>query len=90
MSAVRLLRVSKNVLQIGDVDILDGTPLLDIKPYTAQFDCFQTSRAGWPDSTKIHRQVADNRFDAEPEARRLRQRKARERHRQSPNGKQKR
>ena len=35
------------LLVIDDVDILDGTPLLDIKPYVPAFDCFPDARAGW-------------------------------------------
>jgi len=38
ISVVRLIKVEKNLLQIQDVDILDGTPLLDIKPYVPEFD----------------------------------------------------
>lgn len=47
MSAVRLLEVRGNGLAIGGVDILDRTPLLDIKPYAPQFDCFAVLRSGW-------------------------------------------
>ena len=47
MSIVELLRLEKNVLQVKGVDILDGTPLLDIKPYVAGFDCIANTRNGW-------------------------------------------
>jgi len=47
MSCVRLLRIVGNVLHVADVDILDGTPLLDIKPYVPQFDCYEVARTGW-------------------------------------------
>ena len=49
LSVVELVRREGNVLHLGGVDILDGTPLLDIKPYTAKFDRFETSRNGWQD-----------------------------------------
>lgn len=49
LSIVRLVRREENVLHIEDVDILDGTPLLDIKPYTAKFDRVDTTRNGWQD-----------------------------------------
>jgi tRNA-Thr(GGU) m(6)t(6)A37 methyltransferase TsaA len=49
MSIVRLTRREGNVLYIEGVDVLDGTPLLDIKPYTARFDHIQTDRDGWLD-----------------------------------------
>jgi tRNA-Thr(GGU) m(6)t(6)A37 methyltransferase TsaA len=49
LSIVELLRREGNVLHIDGVDILDGTPLLDIKPYTAKFDRIETTRNGWQD-----------------------------------------
>jgi tRNA (adenine37-N6)-methyltransferase len=47
LSTVRLLRVEGSVLHISDVDMLDGTPLLDIKPYVPQFDNRANARIGW-------------------------------------------
>jgi len=44
LSVVRLIGVSGNVITIEDVDILDGTPLLDIKPYVAAFDAHTDAR----------------------------------------------
>ncbi len=38
-----------NILHVEDVDILDGTPLLDIKPYTAKFDLRDVTKSGWQD-----------------------------------------
>lgn len=49
LSVVELVKREGNVLHLDGVDILDGTPLLDIKPYTAKFDQFETSRNGWQD-----------------------------------------
>jgi tRNA-Thr(GGU) m(6)t(6)A37 methyltransferase TsaA len=49
LSIVELVRREGNVLYLDGVDILDGTPLLDIKPYIARFDCVQTFRNGWQD-----------------------------------------
>jgi len=49
LSIVRLLRREGNILYLDGVDILDGTPLLDIKPYTAKFDRVETTRNGWQD-----------------------------------------
>ena len=62
MSAVQLLSLTGSTLQVEGVDILDGTPLLDIKPYVPAFDAHPTSRAGWFDETSIDRSVADDRF----------------------------
>ena len=62
LSAVKLLRMTGRVLHVADVDILDGTPLLDIKPYVPEFDAFPDSRAGWFDVAAGERRVADGRF----------------------------
>ncbi|MCC6697077.1 MAG: tRNA (N6-threonylcarbamoyladenosine(37)-N6)-methyltransferase TrmO [Candidatus Hydrogenedentes bacterium] len=50
LSIVRLIARDGNVLHVAGVDVLNGTPLLDIKPYTARFDCIETTRNGWQDS----------------------------------------
>ena len=47
ISVVRLRKVEGRVLHIEDVDIVNGTPLLDIKPYIPDIDAFQTKRIGW-------------------------------------------
>ena len=47
ISVVRLISVEENVLHIEDVDIVDGTPLLDIKPYVPEFDIRDVERIGW-------------------------------------------
>jgi hypothetical protein len=48
------------------VDIIDGTPLLDIKPYVPEFDCYPNSKAGWFDESNSKRRLADDRFDSTP------------------------
>ena len=50
MSVVRLDRIEDNVLHVKDIDILDGTPLLDIKPYVQRFDIRENTRSGWQDT----------------------------------------
>ncbi|MBN1376668.1 MAG: tRNA (N6-threonylcarbamoyladenosine(37)-N6)-methyltransferase TrmO [Dehalococcoidia bacterium] len=47
LSVVRLYAVKGNLLEIGEVDIVDGTPLLDIKPYVPDFDNRLNVRTGW-------------------------------------------
>jgi tRNA-Thr(GGU) m(6)t(6)A37 methyltransferase TsaA len=47
ISVVCLVRVEGNMLHIKDVDIVDGTPLLDIKPYIPEFDIREVERIGW-------------------------------------------
>ncbi len=51
-SVVRLVSMDNNLLHISDVDILDGTPLLDIKPYIKRFDSRDNVRCGWQDRVK--------------------------------------
>ena len=48
-SIVKLMRCEGNILYLDNVDVLDGTPLLDIKPYTARFDRIEDTRNGWQD-----------------------------------------
>jgi len=47
LSAVRLLGIEGRVLDVENVDVLDGTPLLDIKPYVPEFDQYPADRIGW-------------------------------------------
>jgi tRNA-Thr(GGU) m(6)t(6)A37 methyltransferase TsaA len=47
ISTVRLLRIEGNTLHIQDVDIVDKTPLLDIKPYVPEFDIREVESIGW-------------------------------------------
>ena len=42
--------ISENTIFCHDIDVLDGTPLLDIKPYVKQFDHQENPRCGWYDS----------------------------------------
>lgn len=62
MSIVRLLRREGSNLFVADMDILNGTPLLDIKPYVPEFDCHVNSRAGWFEKAAVDRRTADDRF----------------------------
>jgi tRNA (adenine37-N6)-methyltransferase len=47
LSIVRLLSHENNFLKVGGVDVLDGTPLLDIKPYVSRFDSYPEASEGW-------------------------------------------
>jgi len=47
LSVVRVLERRGRVLVVGDLDVLDGTPLLDIKPYVERFDVRASTRGGW-------------------------------------------
>jgi len=64
ISTVRLQRIEKNVLHIKDLDIIDGTPLLDIKPYVPDFDQKEDIRKGWLEENvhKLPQARDDGRF----------------------------
>jgi len=47
ISIVRLIAVNGCELVIEGIDVVDGTPLLDIKPYVPEFDCFPDEKSGW-------------------------------------------
>lgn len=49
LSAVRLIRVDDRNLHVQGIDLLDGTPILDLKPYIPYADVFTGSKAGWID-----------------------------------------
>ena len=63
MSVVRLRSVAGPTLLVSDVDMLDGTPLLDIKPYVPAFDHFAAERVGWYEGVSAVGAVADGRFE---------------------------
>ena len=54
ISVVRLVKVEENILRIKDVDIVNGTPLLDIKPYVPEFDIRDVENIGWLEK-KVHK-----------------------------------
>ncbi len=64
LSLVELSERKGNVLRIRGVDILNDTPLLDIKPYIAQFDHVENSRSGWLTASQkeISQKRSDKRF----------------------------
>jgi len=47
ITVVKLLGRSKNLLEVAGIDVLDGTPLIDIKPYIPRFDSFPEANEGW-------------------------------------------
>jgi len=62
LSVVKLLGIHGNRLDIQGVDLLDGTPVLDIKPYVGEFDDRGQSRVGWIEHAREQTNLADNRF----------------------------
>jgi tRNA-Thr(GGU) m(6)t(6)A37 methyltransferase TsaA len=64
LSVVKLDGIEGNILHVENVDIIDGTPLLDIKPYVPEFDNHPADRVGWLEKAKgrVKSQKSDGRF----------------------------
>jgi len=64
LSIVRLLKIEGNILHLANLDILDGTPLLDIKPYVPEFDAPSEARVGWLEAARgrVESAKSDDRF----------------------------
>jgi tRNA-Thr(GGU) m(6)t(6)A37 methyltransferase TsaA len=64
LSIVKLISIERNILHIENVDILDETPLLDIKPYVPEFDRLAVERVGWLEQAKgkVRGKRSDDRF----------------------------
>ena len=64
LSIVKLRSVEDNILNIENVDVLNGTPLLDIKPYVPEFDQYSDTRVGWLEQNKgeVSTKRSDDRF----------------------------
>ena len=64
ISIVRLEKIEGNRLHVLDIDVLNGTPLLDIKPYMESFDAVTDSRSGWMQAseTEVAERRSDDRF----------------------------
>jgi tRNA-Thr(GGU) m(6)t(6)A37 methyltransferase TsaA len=64
LSVVRLISIRENVIHLADLDVLDGTPLLDIKPYVPDFDAPSDVRLGWLESVgdNVRSARSDDRF----------------------------
>jgi tRNA (adenine37-N6)-methyltransferase len=64
LSLVKIVRLEDNLIHIDKLDILDETPLLDIKPYVPDFENIHSVRTGWLEQAKgqIRNQKSDDRF----------------------------
>ena len=64
LSVVRLTNIDHATLHVQDMDIVDKTPLLDIKPYVAEFDVCIVDKNGWLEkkTKEIKKAVDDGRF----------------------------
>jgi tRNA-Thr(GGU) m(6)t(6)A37 methyltransferase TsaA len=67
LSVVTLVAVEGDELVVEGIDVLDGTPLLDLKPYVPAFDAYPEARAGWFDDAQGGRTTADARFARDDE-----------------------
>jgi tRNA (adenine37-N6)-methyltransferase len=65
LSAVRLVRVDGCNLHVNGIDLIDGTPILDVKPYVPYADAFPDAKAGWIDSVPRHAPQF-RRYEPEP------------------------
>jgi tRNA-Thr(GGU) m(6)t(6)A37 methyltransferase TsaA len=65
MSVVRLIRIDNQTLYVQDIDIIDQTPLLDIKPFVPDFDVRDEVTIGWLEkkSGNAARTIDDGRFN---------------------------
>jgi tRNA-Thr(GGU) m(6)t(6)A37 methyltransferase TsaA len=61
LSVVKLVGITGNILRVENVDVVDGTPLLDIKPYVPEFDHRAVERIGWLEP--VQGQAAAKRSD---------------------------
>ena len=68
VSVLRILRVEPGRVHVAELDLLDGTPILDIKPYVPEFDVRVAASSGWyaAAARKDECVVADARFSADP------------------------
>ncbi|WP_299485642.1 tRNA (N6-threonylcarbamoyladenosine(37)-N6)-methyltransferase TrmO [Acaryochloris sp. IP29b_bin.137] len=64
LSIVKLCGIKAHTLHIEDIDFLEGTPVLDIKPYVGEFDNRAGARFGWLEGARKQTEVADARFKA--------------------------
>jgi tRNA-Thr(GGU) m(6)t(6)A37 methyltransferase TsaA len=64
LSVVQLNRIEGGILHVQNVDMLDGTPLLDIKPYVPEFDRHTQVRTGWLKRARktVGKRQSDRRF----------------------------
>ena len=53
ISIVKLEKRNKNILEVSSIDVLDNSPLVDIKPYIPRFDYFKNANNGWVENKKV-------------------------------------
>jgi len=65
LSVLKLIKIENNILYVENIDILDGTPVLDIKPYIPDFEGVENVKIGWltKSKEKAKTKKSDDRFD---------------------------
>jgi tRNA-Thr(GGU) m(6)t(6)A37 methyltransferase TsaA len=64
LSVVELIDIENHTLRIRDIDVVDQTPLLDVKPYVPEFDTREPTKLGWLEkkAKKLEKAIDDGRF----------------------------
>jgi tRNA (adenine37-N6)-methyltransferase len=64
LSVVKIERIENKIIYIDNCDILDQTPVVDIKPYNPEFDIFEDATTGWYEKEKVKnkKKKSDQRF----------------------------
>jgi tRNA (adenine37-N6)-methyltransferase len=67
LSVVKLVEMEGKIIKIENIDIVDGTPLLDIKPYVTAFDAISDATSGWVKGKegRLREMRADDRYSKE-------------------------
>lgn len=65
LSILRLIKIEDNVMYVKGLDVLDQTPVLDIKPYSQKFDVYNNTTDGWLEKSQkqLSETLSDKRFD---------------------------
>ncbi len=64
LSVVKIKAIKDNIITVEGIDLLDGTPIIDIKPYIKNFDCPENPQSGWMTKTctEVMNKKSDDRF----------------------------
>ena len=64
LSVLKLTGIENNIVYVENVDVLDGTPILDIKPYSSKFNAVENEKSGWLEKNidKSNKKKSNNRF----------------------------
>ncbi|HEX37802.1 MAG TPA: tRNA (N6-threonylcarbamoyladenosine(37)-N6)-methyltransferase TrmO [Candidatus Cloacimonetes bacterium] len=57
MTIVKVLKIKENLITFTNVDMLDGTPVIDIKPYVGEFERIKNPKFGWLEKHRINKNI---------------------------------